>query len=327
MKVHVGRVKGEHAPAYSLDPEPEIPGNRPVSLTLSPALPAKKILRTSSAEADSFKGLPLKPRKGLSTAEADGHFFVLAEEAEPGANAEKALFLLSCSVGAVEERPELLVGGGEGNGGGGGGACGGGGGGGGWEWGGQGSESLDEHYQSLIKSYPGDALLLGNYARFLKDVRGDAEKAEEYCARAILAKQSNEPADGNVLSLYGDLIWKKHKDAPRARGFFDQALQSSPDDCYVLASYARFLWDSREDDDDEEEDDEKKLHIDKQGTNKNHTRKFLSTTDNQNVAAAYWTFSFHFSNSRSRLYRDPYVIYAPILYEDDRMSSNLTLYA
>ncbi|KAF5456734.1 hypothetical protein F2P56_026180 [Juglans regia] len=107
-----------------------------------------------------------------------------------------------------------------------------------------GSEKMDEYYQQMIMAYPGDALLLGNYASFLKEVRGDFVKAEEYCEKAILADPGNE----NVLCLYGDLIWHKHKDAPRAQSYFDRAIHSSPNDCYVLGSYAKYLWDANEDD-------------------------------------------------------------------------------
>ncbi|KAJ0701752.1 putative tetratricopeptide-like helical domain superfamily [Helianthus annuus] len=110
--------------------------------------------------------------------------------------------------------------------------------------------STDLYYQNMIEANPGNAMLLSNYAKYLKEVRGDFPKAEEYCSRAILAN----PNDGNVLSMYADLIWETQKDAPRAQNYFDQAVQASPDDCYVMASYARFLWDA--DDEEEEEEDE-----------------------------------------------------------------------
>ncbi|KAF7806395.1 Signal transduction response regulator [Senna tora] len=143
----------------------------------------------------------------------------------------------------------VLVGGGIG--GGGGRICGGGGGGGSDNGdSNHGSESVDMYYQTMIEANPGNSLLLSNYAKYLKEVRGDYVKAEEYCSRAILAN----PNDGNVLSMYADLIWEGHKDASRAETYFDQAVKAAPDDCYVLASYAHFLWDAEEDDDVAEED-------------------------------------------------------------------------
>ena len=52
------------------------------------------------------------------------------------------------------------------------------------------------------------------------------ERAEEYYGRAILAS----PGDGEVLSLYGKLIWERHGDESRAKSYFDRAVTASPDD-------------------------------------------------------------------------------------------------
>ncbi|XP_009803428.1 uncharacterized protein [Nicotiana sylvestris] len=113
--------------------------------------------------------------------------------------------------------------------------------------------SIEEYYQELIKGDPNNPLFLGNYAKFLKEVKGDVLRAEEYCGRAILA-DANE---GDIFSLYGDLVWDAHKDADRAECYYNQAVKASPDDCYVLASYARFLWDAGDDGEEEVDVDEK----------------------------------------------------------------------
>ncbi|KAF8406934.1 hypothetical protein HHK36_006055 [Tetracentron sinense] len=93
-----------------------------------------------------------------------------------------------------------------------------------------GNDRTDVYFQKMIEANPENALLLGNYAKFLKEVRGDPVKAEEYCGRAILAN----PSDGTVLSLYADLIWKTHQDVSRAGSYFDQAVQAAPNDWSML---------------------------------------------------------------------------------------------
>ncbi|EFH43506.1 hypothetical protein ARALYDRAFT_491493 [Arabidopsis lyrata subsp. lyrata] len=102
--------------------------------------------------------------------------------------------------------------------------------------GGVGGGNVDGYYEEMIQRYPGDTLLLSNYARFLKET----------------AMLSENGRDGELLSMYGDLIWKNHGDGVRAHSYFDQAVQFSPDDCHVLASYARFLWDAEEEEEEEE---------------------------------------------------------------------------
>ncbi|CAJ1951283.1 unnamed protein product [Sphenostylis stenocarpa] len=112
----------------------------------------------------------------------------------------------------------------------------------------RGRNRTDAYYQNMIEANPSDALLLGNYAKFLQEVCEDYPKAKEYLERAILAN----PDDGHILSRYAELIWQTEKDADRAEGYFDQAIRSDPDDCYVVASYAKFLWDAEEDEEDKD---------------------------------------------------------------------------
>ncbi|KAJ8631979.1 hypothetical protein MRB53_025315 [Persea americana] len=102
---------------------------------------------------------------------------------------------------------------------------------------------IGAYYQQMLKSNPGNPLLLRNYGKFLHEVEKDYVGAEEYYGRAILAS----PGDGEVLSLYGKLIWETQRDQRRAQGCFDQAIKACPDNCYVLGSYAHFLWDAEED--------------------------------------------------------------------------------
>ncbi|OMO90832.1 Tetratricopeptide-like helical [Corchorus olitorius] len=80
----------------------------------------------------------------------------------------------------------------------------------------------------MAAAWPEDkgSAVIGVVVEAKNRTRGDLLKAEEYCERAILVK----PDDGEVLSMYGDLIWNNHRDGDRAKYYFDRALQASPED-------------------------------------------------------------------------------------------------
>jgi hypothetical protein len=67
--------------------------------------------------------------------------------------------------------------------------------------GGGGGGSVDGYYEEMIQRYPGDTLLLSNYARFLKEVKGDGRKAEEYCERAMLSEPTSLSSSPPLSSL------------------------------------------------------------------------------------------------------------------------------
>ncbi|KAL1199347.1 hypothetical protein V5N11_015732 [Cardamine amara subsp. amara] len=153
-------------------------------------------------------------------------------------------------VGEDDRLETLVSGGGGGMGSSGGKICTGGGVGGSGVDGGGSEDATDTYYKEMIDKNPRNSLLTGNYAKFLKEVKEDMKKAEEYCERAILGNTN----DGNVLSLYADLILHNHGDRKRADSYFQQAVKMSPEDSFVQASYARFLWDVEEDEDEGEEE-------------------------------------------------------------------------
>ncbi|KAL9261610.1 hypothetical protein AKJ16_DCAP19444 [Drosera capensis] len=171
--------------------------------------------------------------------------------------------LTNSGLGEAEMATECEVSGGEGGGRDGRRKCGGGG-----EGKGRREEGVDGYYLEMIEANPGNSMILGNYAKYLKEVRGDLVKAEDYCGRAILAN----PNDGNMLAMYADLIWQRQKDATRAEDYFDQAVKAAPDDSYVLASYAHFLWDAEE----EQEEEHGELGA---STTDHHPHHFLNGVD------------------------------------------------
>ncbi|KAL4564005.1 hypothetical protein LXL04_028054 [Taraxacum kok-saghyz] len=204
---------------------------------------SKKIVRASS-ESDLI-GLSLpRRRNSLSGVNSLLSSVAVEEDVEAEESENRGLLFSSSGLDCNEGCGVHLMVDGTGGSDGGGKICGGGGGNGDYNR----SDGTDVYYQNMIEANPGNSLILSNYAKYLKEVRGDSLRAEEYCSRAILAN----PIDGNALSMYADLIWETQKDASRAQSYFDQAVKASPDDCYVMASYARFLWDADEEDEEEE---------------------------------------------------------------------------
>ncbi|XP_020548961.1 uncharacterized protein LOC105164444 [Sesamum indicum] len=251
-------------------------GSSPESDTLPQLTRTRSVCLTTSFEESSCRSTPTRIADSRDPAKPKKSLRLLATP-KPAKIQERregqevvSFFLSSSGLGApveeegclaVAERQRMpqspVVGGSGGSGVGGGRTCGGGRGSGDGSGSGsqdpgrwRGRHSTDLYYEMMIEANPGNSLLLANYAKFLKEVKGDFAKAEEYYERAILAN----PSDGNVLSLYADLIWQTHKDADRAEAYFDQAVKTDPNDCYVLASYARFLWDAEDDEEEEEEE-------------------------------------------------------------------------
>ncbi|GLT85328.1 hypothetical protein SLE2022_035190 [Rubroshorea leprosula] len=203
--------------------------NRPVSMTASPI---KKIERTASDS--NLKLLIIPGRKNFCTSPMGAPVGVKED---------------GMGVFATTKEPTSGGGGDVGSGGfsTGGDGCG--------DWG-RGKDSLEEYYQMMIETYPGDCVLLANYAKYLKEVQGDLLKAEEYCERAILVN-----GNGDSLSLYAELIWSNHKDAARAKAYFEQATKASPNDCHVHAAFARFLWDAGVEEEEEEDEEENEFQF------------------------------------------------------------------
>ncbi|XP_076942143.1 uncharacterized protein LOC143611927 [Bidens hawaiensis] len=115
--------------------------------------------------------------------------------------------------------------------------------------GGGGDHDVEEHYRKMVNECPGNPLLLGNYAQFLYQSKGDLQGAEQYYSRAILADAN----DGEILSQYAKLLWELHRDRERATTYFERAIQVASEDSHVHAAYASFLWETEREEDEEEQ--------------------------------------------------------------------------
>ncbi|XP_074305063.1 uncharacterized protein LOC141639994 isoform X1 [Silene latifolia] len=102
-----------------------------------------------------------------------------------------------------------------------------------------------QYCTELLDDYPNHSMLLKKYADFLLG-KGDLHGAEEYYFRASQANLG----DGESLAQYAQLVWVLHHDHERALTYFDLAAQTASDNSFVMAAYAKFLWETEDDGED-----------------------------------------------------------------------------
>jgi protein O-mannosyl-transferase len=101
----------------------------------------------------------------------------------------------------------------------------------------------EEYYKKAIESDPKNAINLGNYANFLSDIRKDYNRAEEYYKKAIESDPKYAIHLGNYASFLSDI----RKDYDRAEEYYKKAIESDPKYAIHLGNYALFLSDIRKD--------------------------------------------------------------------------------
>ena len=98
-------------------------------------------------------------------------------------------------------------------------------------------DRAEEYYQKALEADPQQAINLGNYAIFLADNRKDYDRAEEYYQKALEA----DPQNANNLGNYANFLKNIRKDYDRAEGYYQKALEADPQHANNLGNYAGFL--------------------------------------------------------------------------------------
>ena len=98
-------------------------------------------------------------------------------------------------------------------------------------------DQAQEMYQRAITAAPVNATILGNYATFLKNIRGDMDKAQEMYQRAIAA----DPTNAKILTNYAIFLVSIQGKTDQAQDMFRRAITADPHDATALGNYALFL--------------------------------------------------------------------------------------
>ena len=97
--------------------------------------------------------------------------------------------------------------------------------------------AAEDLHKRAIQADPNHANALGNYAVFLKTVRGDHDAAEDLYKRAIQA----DPNHANTLGSYANFLTDVRGDHDAAEDLYKRAIQADPNHANTLGNYAVFL--------------------------------------------------------------------------------------
>ena len=97
----------------------------------------------------------------------------------------------------------------------------------------------------LLKQFPNEAGLLKDYAAFLKNIRKDYDKAEEYYKKAIKLDPKNADNIGN----YAIFLENIRKDYDKAEEYYKKAIKLDPKNADNIGNYVAFLENIRKDHD------------------------------------------------------------------------------
>ena len=92
-------------------------------------------------------------------------------------------------------------------------------------------------FQRAIDTDPTNATILGAYALFLENVRGEMDQAEQMYQRAIDA----DPSSAFALASYAVFLENVRGEMDQAQDMYQRAIDADPNGTFALASYAVFL--------------------------------------------------------------------------------------
>ncbi len=98
-------------------------------------------------------------------------------------------------------------------------------------------ELADRLSKRMVAAAPNDADILGDYANFIADERGDFDAAETYYKRAI----DVNPKDANHLGNYAIFLAYQRGNLDTAESYYKRAIEADPKNARNLGNYANFL--------------------------------------------------------------------------------------